>query len=346
LGRLEEAQEVVDRLFAQRVDSWHRDLDRWEHKIAARRTAAEPAFDSRSIQVAAMRFEGPVWMNPSSRAWSLFPGHRPDDPWIGFVGSSVRIPHEEEMVGRPTLTDGAGRLSRSLPLLLAEQVHMTTRARAKALLPLILPSYAHFVSIEAYSEEGACRTAASSGPFSYLVVSHIDVCKEPWTMQLRLVRTSDEQCVAGWECPFDRRSSAEALRTVVKETLSVVCTELELERLSGESAYELPQGQELARYSVELEQLATARAHMPEAAEDSFSGKHGALDWAFGLCTKCPENVPVRLIAAELLRAFAQRTPALRAEYGPKLRCLHAEFPLREPAQGILQEIVDEVTGP
>jgi len=131
------------------------------------------------------------------------------------------------------------------------------------------------------------------------------------------VRTSDQERVARWERPFDRLHSAEALRGIAEETLSVVRTHLELERIDGRPAYELPQGPEILHYSIELEQLATARIDTAEGAEDSYSGKHDTLDWAFGLCTKCPENVPVRLIAIELLRAFSVRTPALRAEYGP-----------------------------
>jgi hypothetical protein len=89
--------------------------------------------------VAIATIDGPVWLKPSSPDTELFPRKLQDAPVISFLGFSAEVPKKSEHV-QLQIADAAGRMSRTLPLFLAEQVWFKTNARVLTLAPLVWAS--------------------------------------------------------------------------------------------------------------------------------------------------------------------------------------------------------------
>lgn len=100
------------------------------------RIAVVPPLTKVPVTVEMRLIEGPVWMKPDSFVAELFAGETHPLSTICFLGSSAESPNPSQKITHQ-LSDTAGRLSRAIPLFLAEQVEFMTTSRAETLIPWI-----------------------------------------------------------------------------------------------------------------------------------------------------------------------------------------------------------------
>ena len=106
-----------------------------------------------------LTIEGPVWLRPDSPIAELFPAKLHDSPRVSLLGSTAEAATNSQRV-KCQLPDTAGRLSRALPLFLAEQLEFFTVARTYTLIPWIESgSGAFVVSGVRWSDEDAADYA-------------------------------------------------------------------------------------------------------------------------------------------------------------------------------------------
>jgi hypothetical protein len=79
--------------------------------------------------------DGPVWLPKQSPAGQLFPEPAGETVRIAFLGSTAELAMPGDKPTRQ-LSDSAGRMSRAIPLFLAEQIRFNGRARVHPVVPM------------------------------------------------------------------------------------------------------------------------------------------------------------------------------------------------------------------
>ncbi len=375
LGQLDAARRFLDRLYAARRPDWKQALAFWDNELAKSRqaldsappappkvsasvtrsaseaTAAPQAAAPRPqppepMQVTLLAVEGPVWLPPESPAAELFAAKADDAPLVAFLGASAELPQlpsgQQEQMAR--IADGAGRLSRALPLYLAERIELATPALGRVLVPwLVKPRPGFIMGNVPWDDATASRHARAVVPddvADYLVISHLRCTAEPWTVELRLVRTIDAACLAtaSVSCaPADPGQALPELTRALFEALAAHA-EIESEASSGDPAA-LPTGLS-SDYLLRLEQLLAVRTAGIEPDKSPLHGEREILEGQLRLCLAQPENLPVRLVFAHTLKAMRRARPEILPEFQPRAELLEKEHPLPEPARSVLARIL------
>ena len=342
LGQFDEAQHILDRLYTQNRPDWKPTLSYWDTEIAKARIAANPATPEKPYKVALLTGDGPIWLKPTSPAAKLFSDKPENCARICFLGSTV-----ETAACQPghQLADAPGRLSRAIPLFLAEHVEMASCARAQTLVPWVTEPTAGFVlSGVMWTDENAVQHAQQGElKCGYVVISHLKTQAEPWTVEVRLVRVSNGACLGHRSESFPSATPTQAVLTLAQTLLDWLNREPEIKRIPIPSAYALPDKANFAYYLLRLEQLLAVRCGGMDGVPRGFlSGAHEILDGNIDLCLQTPHSVSVRLLLAQTLLAMKRCQPDILPEFAERVRLLQEEHPLVEAAQGVVQGIIDE----
>ncbi len=347
LGHLDQARELLDRLYAQGRPDWKETLQYWDTEIAKARVGAAHVDDA-AVQIGMLSIEGPVWLKPGSRAAALFPEKPKDEIAICFLGSSATQADAPEQM-QLQLADAVGRMSRALPLFLAEQTHFATRARVLTLVPWINEGHRGFVlSGQAWRDEEAVECVRGGGHGGDLVVTlHLRAESKPWHVEARVVRTAEGRCVATFDAPLSPDAPDEDASRIAERLLAAVTEHAQVRPQPMTEAYSVPRGQELANYLLRLEQLLAVRcAAMDHVGPDFLNGEREILDGNLDLCLFCPDNVTTRLLLAQTVLYMRRVRPDVVDEFREKLQALQQEHALDPSAQAMLNGIFNEALTP
>ncbi len=345
LGQLDAARRLLDRLYAQNRPDWKTQLAFWETELAKTRIATTEAPPPGKVEVTLLSVEGPVWLPPDSPAAELFPAKSDDALLVAFLGSSAELPPPPaDPAERNRLADGPGRLSRALPLYLAEQVEFATPALARVLVPWVVkPSPGYILGGMPWDDATAARHARAAVPddaADYLFVTHLRCLGEPWSVELRLVRTIDGACLATASVPCPPADPGQCLPELTRVILELLATHAE----SPASTEPQPAGLALpaalhSHYLLRLEQLLAVRTAGIEPAKSTLNHEREILEGQLRLCLDRPDHLPSRLLLAHTLRAMKRVRPEVVPEFRPRIDLLQSEHPLPEPAQAVVARV-------
>ncbi|WP_162536492.1 tetratricopeptide repeat protein [Granulicella sp. WH15] len=317
-GNADAAEQLVKTLAQFGRPDWKSGLEFWEQEIAKLRGAQGTAAAPDQIQVGMLRMEGPVWLPAGSPGRGLFGPKAAGGPTVTFIGGTAETSSQEAQV-----LDGPGRMSRALPLFLAEQVEMRTAANGRSMLPWAMGQQSGFVvGAAAWTPEMAVQGVAADGSGSqYVVTVHIDAAVEPWTAELVFIRTSDGVTIGELDAEFPSASPEDGLLGLANEVV---------ELLGGDEparGYSVPHS--FSGYLSRLEQLLAARCTAMEGVPPSFlQGEREILEGNLYQYIEEPENLASRLLLVETFGAIERVRPAVAAEYRERLEKLLTERPL------------------
>jgi hypothetical protein len=345
LAQLDAARKIVDQLYALKRLDWQKTLSFWDTELAKARVASTNLNPQKQLKTAMLTGDGPVWLKPNSPAAELFPAKTPDGLAICFLcgtaekaTNSKRIEHQ--------LADTAGRLTRALPLFFAEQVDFQSRARVQTLIPWIAEEIGGFVlSCVPWTDENAAAQARQSQVKNdFVVTTHLKTQIEPWTVELRLVRTIDGKCLGQLDAAFPSTKPEDAIPQLAQRLLGLLVEQAEVESQPSAPLYQVPAGLLFPYYLLRLEQLLSVRCAGMDGVQPNFiSGAREIIDGNIQQCLNCPQNVPARLLLMQTLSAMKKVRPEILPEFKDKLALLQKEKPLSEPAHGVVQRILNEV---
>lgn len=347
LGRIEATQALLDQLYAMKRPEWASQLAYWDNEIGrAKISIATPGKEQPPI--AGLSLAGPIWLRRSSPAAELFPGKTDEAPTLSFYGASIEYPATQgQLQVQPT--DTAGRLSRALPLFLAEQVHFFTEATGRV-LQMWIPSLhgAFAVSSAPWSAaDAAAEARAHTPPSDYAFILHLSAAAEPWSVELRLVRTIDARLLASKSIPFTSDAPGTFFKQLGDITLSLLQEHAELGTVPAPEGYTVPAGNSLSEYTGRLEQaLAVAVAAMPEAKGGSLNREREIVSGMLQYCLVEPRSLAVRLLFVQTLTNLRKVRPQVVAEFQEKVALLQKEHPFPMPTQGVIQRMVDALFPP
>lgn len=345
LRQLDEARRILDLLYAQKRMDWQQHLRFWDTEIAKARVAGTKVDQTAPMKMAMLTGEGPVWLKPSSPAAELFPAKAQDAMVIAFLGSSAEMATNSKRVEHQ-MANIQGRLSRSIPLFLAEQVEFNSSARTQTLVPWITEPAGGFVlSGGAWKDEDAASSSRQGELKSdYVVSCHLKTQAEPWILELRLVRSIDGKCLGIFSANLSSAEPQQAMPDIARQLLTLLEQQAEVEIQAPPQFYQVPDGAKFSWYLLRLEQLLAVRCGGMDGVQPGFlSGEREIIDGNIQQCLACPDNVCTRILLAQTLQSMKRVRPVVLPEFKEKIDLLQKEKPLPEPAHGVIQRIINEV---
>lgn len=342
LGQLDAAARVLNQLHALKSPDWDAHLSYWETEIAKARVAISQPAAAEPLQMSLVPVEGPVWLKPSSPARELFPAKTSVGPTIAFLCFSGERPTNSQKIERQ-LADTLGRLTRALPLFLAEQADFSTNARVQTLIPWIING-GFVLSGGPWDDESAASHARGAAtPNDYVVTGHLKSNADVWPLELRLIRTIDAKCLASLRSIIDPAKPQNAVPGLTDEFLKTLVEHADAERLDPPAIYQPPVDDGFGLYLLRLEQLLAVRCAGMETAHSEFlSGEREIIAGNIHLCLARPANVPLRILLAQTLLAMKRVRPDILPEFKEKIALLRQERPLPEMPDKIVQRLIDE----
>lgn len=139
---------------------------------------------------------------------------------------------------------------------------------------------------------------------------------------------------------FHPNQPGSTLINLAHRLLAAVASEL---KTQGPTVlYNLPTGSEFPLYLLRLEQLLATRCAAIDGAHKFISNEREIIDGKIQLCVASPKSIPARVLLAQTLVAMKRVRPEILPEFRDKLALLQKEKQLDEPAQMIVQRIIDQ----
>lgn len=321
-GDLDSARSIQQTLAAQNRPDWAQALGYWDGELGRLSGTAPAQVD---VQVGMLRVDGPIWLPDHSAARAEF-GQKPaGGPHVTFLGGTAETP-EDTSIYTPQHVEALGRLTRSLPLFLAEQVSMRTAAEGRTMLPWAVGNNStqpsgFVVSGQVWPDEMARQTVSDPAHRpDYVVTVHIDAESEPWSAELAFIRASDGTRIGVMHqrfTPVDPEAGLRRLADEVVELLSAAVAEV------AQPRYIIPAGLAFPDYLLRLEQLLAVRcASMDGVAPTFLGGEREILEGNLNMVQRTPDSLPARLVARETLAAMGKVRPEIAAEFMPRIEQL------------------------
>ncbi|PXV58984.1 Tetratricopeptide repeat-containing protein [Dyella jiangningensis] len=137
LGRVEEGEALLSRLYALNLPPFKQHLDRYAAQFQQLRTQeAKPTpIVEQAMDVAGVPYSGPIWTYGLRDPQWLFRPKPQDAKKVLFLCLAKKLTGGE--VAQQERENAIGRLSRALPLYFAESVHGWTDAEGQAVIPVV-----------------------------------------------------------------------------------------------------------------------------------------------------------------------------------------------------------------
>jgi tetratricopeptide (TPR) repeat protein len=343
MGRLAEAHILLKQLYDQKRPDWKQTLIFWETEIAKAETAKKAQEPGKPLAIAMVSIDGPLWMRDGAPFASLLEPKKERAPRIAVFGSTALMEKGPE---KPALhlSDAAGRLSRSIPLMLAELVHLTTDAVGSALIPWAQgKGFALFGDTN--PDSALCQIAGKGEDApDYIIGVTIDATQPVWSVNLRLVRGVLGIKVAESSIQVDLEDLGAFIEGLSKLLDNMLTSQTGVSLTSPPAWYQLPAGYGGADYLLRLEQLLTVACNNLDFLEGgALFGEREILDGAIQLCANQPRNPTARMLYAQSLRMMKKAHPEIVSEYREKTAHLQRDYPIADKEVTVLLEkAIDE----
>jgi tetratricopeptide (TPR) repeat protein len=319
LGRLDEGEALLSRLYQLDAPPMKPHLDRFSEAFlqARRRAFTSRPFDPAAVEPVGMSLTAPLWQYGLRSADWLF---RPKDeaaPKVGFL-TLARIfaagaqPQEQQ-------EDDLGRLTRTIPLYLAEALHEWTDRSALAFLHVIPGGGPVVFGTEPEGSE--LLPMAQATGLSHLVTGRL--APEEGGQRCRIA-------LRLWECAEGSLVATEEILATPQE-LSAAVLDLEQRLLAHlgplrgqahDAFYTRPTADMVGPYLAELGQLLVLTFIVNDLTpKDSLWGERSILNWGLNMALQWPRaEVPLFMFLSGLSRAADYGSALLPELKGPGLR--------------------------
>ena len=321
LGDVAATEAIRQTLIPFNRPDWREALGFWETEIAKRRSGVA---EDQAIQIGMLRVDGPVWLPQGSRARPIFGQKAADAPTVTFLGGTAEAPAE----AAAELADALGRMTRSLPLYLAEQAEMRTAVAGRAMLPWAIGAAGGFVvSGSRWPDATAVQAVTEPTNVSdYVVTVHIDAEVEPWTAMLAFLRSSDGARIGEIDVEFASTAPEAELPRLADEVVELLSA---FGPTQSPVEYQVPTGAAFRSYLLRLEQLLAVRCATLDGIPAQFlTNERQILEGGFALCESDPASLPARLLLLETLGALERIRPEVAAEFRDRFMQMARTRPL------------------
>lgn len=346
LGQIGEARKILDLLYAQKRPDWSQALSFWDTEIgkaeAASLSQAQAHLSPAELSVTVIALEGPIWTRDNSSFAALMPIKPAGTPRIAVFGGIALIKESEHPMIQ--LSDAPGRLTRGIPLFLAEHVHLATTAVGLALLPWAQGKGFAVFGQDMEDSEVRSFVGNDENTPDFITRVVVDATEHTWRLNLRLLRRTDGQRLAETSVDAVFEDLGPVLDRLAEALMEILAEHVGIRAVAPPNWYQRPTGQDAADYLIRLEQqLAVVCAHFPSLGGGSLFGERNILDGALQLCLRWPANPAVRMVLSQTLRHMLAVRPDILPEYRDKIELLMREHPLSGDIAPLIEKTVKEV---
>ena len=178
---------------------------------------------------------------------------------------------------------------------------------------------------------------------------HLKTGSEPWLAQVRLIRTIDGSCLNTAETPLSAEQPTGGVQQLARAVSDLLMRELGLKSRPVPRSYTIPSGDAFPSYLLRLEQLLAVRCaamSVGQGRESFLNGEREILDGNLQQSLACPQSVSVRTLMAQTFWTMKLARPDILSEFKERVEMLQREHPLPEPAQSVVQRILNEAFTP
>ena len=342
LGRIEEARNILNELYAMKRPDWKETLQYWDTELGKAdiekkgdNVPEKPSFDLMTI-------EGPIWQRDGSPFASLVPEKKKDAAKIAILGSVVLYKDSPGQV-QVQLSDSPGRLSRAVPLALTEIIHMNTDAVVYTMVTWTQDKGFTVFGSPIDDKRLTSLKGAGGMKFDYIFGVVVDARGQNWNLSLQLNRISDGKRLAETGIEAATRNPGPAVLELSEKAVSMLMENAGVNTIKTPSWYEIPPGGHSGDYLLRIEQqLAVMCSHLEFLKGGGLTGEREILDGALHLCVNNPKNHLVRMVIAQTLRQMKKVRPDIFPEYREKINRLQKEYPLVGEVGDLIDDTISE----
>jgi Flp pilus assembly protein TadD len=335
------ARRILEQLYAVPRPDWREHLLKLEHAVVQLDHGFGPVPEAQAMQVKMLVLDRPIWARDGGAFSRLLPSKRDDAPRIAFFAGSARSPDSEATqvpVSKPS--DVVGRVTRSVPMFLAEQIHLRTEARTTFLLPW-MASGGFVLAAQPWNLE-VLGTLDPKPDF--VVMAHIEATQEPWRAHWSVTRVIDESVTASWTQVIRPEDAATTLGEAVDRMLRELRAHVDVASASPPAWLAPPSGVQIGAYASGLEQaLAVSCASEVPLNRRFLYGERSILDFLLDLSLRAPANAPARLLFLATIARESRLRSAIAKEYRSRVDRLQREHPLPPPADELAREVLGRI---
>jgi tetratricopeptide (TPR) repeat protein len=317
LGLLAEARKLLEQLYAQQRPDWREHLVQWEQKLDdAQQRYGEV---TGPLEVVVMKLDQPVWARGVLGFEAVLPVKGKSAPRVHFVcGSGESEDHAGgKVVSQPT--NELGRLSRALPMFLAEEVYLRSNARASFLLPWMKQG-GFVLSARPWT---TAFLPPDHVPPDLIVFLHVDARAVPWLLRVTIENMQRQATPVVFERAFDLATAGEDVMGLLNDVLSRLTILLALRREEASPALATPAESLLPGYLAAVEQaLAVGLAARQPAGESFLHQERAIFDHLFEVALHGSALLRPRMLLVNALENQARRRKDIVVEYLDKLALL------------------------
>lgn len=309
-GRLTEARQLVDRLDAERRPEWRDELLAWHRRLDdARRRIGSVATPG---DVIVLQLEQPVWASGPFGFDAVLPRKKESAPRIQVVCASGEGPSHSARE--------LGRFTRALPMFLAEEIHLGTRAKCAFVLPWMKQG-GFVLSPRPWTRDSL---PADPAPPQLVVFTHIEAMQSPWIAHLTLEQPQRSETPAiSIRQRIDPTNVAQGVVALLETLMMRVSVLLAVQRNDAEPALAAPDSGRLSDYLVALEQaLAVWLAVRQDVGESFLHPERAMFDHLYAVADNGARLLRPGMLLASALEGRARQRPDLVGEYVDKLPSL------------------------
>jgi tetratricopeptide (TPR) repeat protein len=338
LGRPAEARQLLERLYAEQRPDWHEALLAWELRIDEAERRYGPLTGPIELQL--ITLDRPLWGDGRLGFEALLPAKDSAAFHAMLLMGTGQLPGPAETQPRLEQTNALGHVTRTIPLFLAEAIHLRTTARASTTLAisprigLLLPGTPW--DLEALKKSGLTA--------DLLVLLNVDARAVPWTLQFSAYHWPHGARLSNWEIPFALEQPLAALNAARERLLEAIHTLPSIKAAAIAPVLADPSDNQLPLYVRCLEDALlfalVARAPtdasatpapgqaQPDGGLMRLWGDRALIDRLLHLAVSTPQSARSRFLLLNSLEKEARRRPDIVREYLPRLDLLQQRNPL------------------
>jgi tetratricopeptide (TPR) repeat protein len=323
LGMFAEARKLLEQLYSQQRPDWREQLIAWEQKLddAEKRYGEVTA----PVEVVVMKLEQPVWARGVLGFDSVLPAKNASAPRIHFICGSGEANEDigGKVVSQPT--NDLGRIARSLPMFLAEELYLRTNARTAFLLPWMKQG-GFILSAKPWTR---AFLPPDHTPPDLIVYLHVDARLSPWLLKVSIENAQRVATPVVFEQAFALETAGKDALTLLYDLIPRLTILLALRREESNSALGTPPPQLLPGYLAAIEQALAVGLAARQADGGSFLHQERAIfDHLFDVALQGEALLRPRMLLVNALENQARRRPDIAGEYLEKLTLLQSRHAL------------------
>ncbi len=327
LGMWPEARKLLEQLYALQRPDWREHLMHWEQKLdeALKRYGEVTA----PLELVVMKLDQPIWTRGVLGFEAVLPAKAAASPRVHFVCGSGEAGDDSggKVVSQPT--NELGRLSRALPMFLAEEIHLRSNARTAFLLPWMKQG-GFILSARPWTQ---AFLPPDHTPPDLIVFLHVDARVAPWLLNVRIENMQRNATPVVFERAFGLATAGEDVLGLLNDLLTRLTILLALKRETTDEALATPPPGLLPGYLAAIEQALAVGLAARQAEGASFLYQERSIfDHLFDVTLHGPKLLRPRMLLVNALENQARRRKDIAAEYLDKLTLLQQQHGL--PGQG------------